>query len=119
MPHRDRIPFDEEGNMLSYPEPYRTAEWRVNEDFYDELAFQGFERGRSSAVAIFMNPDRKLFSMFLKDLAHAMPFMVNAKLNGIFRYQKRGTNYGVRLVNPKDKDLHVPDASVSSEIKTR
>lgn len=120
MPHRQlRIPFDADGNMLAYPESWKTMEWRENADFYDEMAFKGFERGRSSAVAIFMNLDRKLFPMFLKDLANAMPFMDNAKLNGVFRYQKRGTNYGVKLVNPKDKDIHVPDVAVSAEIKTR
>lgn len=93
------IPFDLDGNQLSYPESWKGVVWRDNVPFDGTLVYAGYSRGRSSALIEFLNyADGKRVSMFMTDFDKAARRMTNGMLSGRFRYVKRGQNYGIQLV---------------------
>lgn len=105
------IPFNKEGRLMSYATPKESGvggwnqahEWRQNHVFQRTLVFSEFERGRSAAHAIFIDPfNEHRFPMFLKDLADAIPHLVDGKLTGDFAYSKRGQNYATKYMGPTE-----------------
>ena len=113
------IPFStRDGNMLSYTgclpgdaydEKYNNGKWvwKENYVFVDDLIFDGFHRGCSSAGATFVSlNDGKNYNVFLKDLAEII-CISNLRLgivHGHFTFVKRGWNYGLRYITEKEKD---------------
>ena len=107
------IPFStRNGEMLSYTgclpgdaydEKYNNGKWvwKENYVFDDDLKFDGFYRGCSSAGAIFKSlNDGKEYNVFLKDLADIIKLdgFRSGIIHGQFTFVKRGQNYGLRYV---------------------
>ncbi len=101
-----QIPFYTEGpykGLAGYPDKYWPMEWRDNHVLMDRLVFDGFQRGRSAAHAVFKsttNGDR--YEMFLTDLEDVLRLGGIEKLGYItsyFTFVKRGMNYGIKLAS--------------------
>lgn len=79
--------------------------------FKDTFKFEGFERGRSSAVGIFTNEAKNLSSsMFLSNVSDVILLggcdLTN--LSGFFTMCKKGNNYGLKYLGntlPEDSGL--------------
>lgn len=94
-----KIPFDKDGNMLSYP--YNVEEWREPYKFSTRLKYNGYSRGRSSAVILFKDWQGRSYSMFMSDFDKMMQdgFDVDGKsVSGIFTFVKKGQNYGLQYL---------------------
>lgn len=94
-----RIPFDEDGHPMVYADGgwSKCAEWRDNTPFEDTLTFKNFTRGRSAARAVFLSKALGCrVEMFLATLKTVIPNLVEGKLSGTWRFEKRGQNYGIR-----------------------
>lgn len=89
----------------SNPSPYK------NFVFKDTFKFEGFSRGRSSAVGIFRNEDGTLSSsMFLSNVSDVILLggcdLLN--LSGYFTVCEKGANYGLKYLGetlPEDCGL--------------
>lgn len=113
------IPFStHDGNMLSYtgcfPGDYKDEKynngrwvWKENYIFEDDLKFDGFYRGCSSAGATFTSlNDGKEYNVFLKDLADIISSddLRSGIIHGRFTFVMRGCNYGLRWLQPAEGD---------------
>lgn len=105
--YEGKIPFDMYGTPVPYvwgreDAPHNSKYvWRDNEVFEAELEFKGFQRGRSAAHAVYVKADDKSWevTMFITDLKDVIKQgLAPLYLSGRFEYVKRGTNFGVRLV---------------------
>lgn len=95
------VPFDEEGNLITY-DKVNAFEWKDNFEFEGRLKFLRFERGRSSAVAIF-EVNGKEYPMFLTDLEDLLLNMSLSDRGQVWGYYnltfaKRGCNYGIKAI---------------------
>ena len=91
--------------------------------FYGEFKFIGFERGRSSATALYHSLDESLgVEMFLNDLGEVIKegFQPNP-LQGYFCFQKRGANYGIKYLGTEipESNLEVGELKLESFEKER
>ena len=94
-----KIPFGDNGDLLSYPESWKNINWRDNYIFSDVFEYNGYSRGRSSALILFKSiTDGREYPMFMTDFDSVARKMVNGVLKGEFTFQKRGQNYGVKMV---------------------
>lgn len=103
-----QVPFDEHGNLQSYPQRMiingRVVEsfWRDNYEFDDKLRIANISRGQSSAKFILKSDtDGREYPMFMKDM---LELIQTSKIsNGIviakWTFVKRGQNYGIKVVN--------------------
>ena len=98
-----KIPFDDQGNMLSYPESWKPIEWKENTVFFDTLKYDSFGRGRS-AVHIYMvsNTDGRKYTMFMKDFDAIVQDLDKGSTYQGWTYQKRGQNYGLRKATQEE-----------------
>lgn len=77
------------------------GEWRDNYVFSAILTVTGSERGRSAARVTLQDEQGHKYIMFLTDTVHLLQ---NAKtiaygdIDGEWTFQKRGANYGIKLV---------------------
>lgn len=94
-----KIPFDQNGNQLTYAAGWRDIEWRENDPFNDELTYVGYERGRSAAHLVFHTATGKRVTMFLGQFDRCAQHMNGGKFKGTFRFVKRGENYGVAMID--------------------
>lgn len=93
-----KIPYTKE-MVLSYPQSSATIKWRDNDPFDATITHTSFSRGRSSALLYWYDSARKLiYPMFIKDLSDAMPYIYGGQITGRFQFQKRGENYGLKLL---------------------
>lgn len=103
-----QIPFDKDGNPQTYPETWWVGEypnhkatgpeWRDNVDFYKVMTYDGFGRGRSSALLYFKDDAGIRYPMFMKDFDECAKHLVEGKVAGLWRFVKRGQNYGLTQV---------------------
>lgn len=96
-----QLPF-RDGALLHYPDyPTTTINWCDNHTMSATLTFQGFERGRSAAYAIWQTGDGKPWPMFLKDLGDVLARcdVRKASVTALWTFCKRGANYGIRLAD--------------------
>ena len=92
-----KIPFNARGDLLEYPEPHCTHEWRENVPFEAELTFDGIHRGRSAANAVYKNAAGASFTFFLTDFADLVRSGERLDvIRGTWVATKRGANYGIR-----------------------
>lgn len=93
-----QIPFDKDGNLLSYP--YNPAEWRDNYVFEETLEYRTYYRGRSSATIEFNDSDGHRYEMFLSDFHNVMQAkgLDGKKVTGKWTFIKKGQNYGIKAV---------------------
>lgn len=95
-----KIPFDDEGNQLHYPDFKWVNGKRVdcdmidNFEFRDTLSFDGMSRGRSAAYFHFRRSSGEKVIVFMKDLCEMMPNITYGHITGRFTFIKRGQNYG-------------------------
>ncbi|MFA5696687.1 MAG: hypothetical protein WC917_04600 [Bacilli bacterium] len=112
------IPFDADGNLLRYFGGDTDSEAAKNKAcrfgirllpnylFSATLVFLGFQRGRSAAYALFKDySNSKKYGMFLTDLESLLQNCNSNKglIWGIWTFQKRGSNFGIRLVKIEEK----------------
>jgi hypothetical protein len=94
-----QIPFDKNDEMMNYPESWENPIWKDNYEWEDELKYESYGRGRSAAYMIFVSTQtNKTYTMFLTDFDSIVSLLSGGALKGTFTFQKRGQNYGVRLV---------------------
>lgn len=108
--YEGKIPFDQHGAPIPYVMgrtrgPYAELDsryiWEDNKPFRAVLEFKRFERGRSAAHAIYVKADDQSWeaTMFLTDfeaiVKRGLPLLL---VTGEFEHVKRGTNYGVKLI---------------------
>jgi hypothetical protein len=103
--YEGKIPFDQYGSPVPFAGaiPARDIWWKDNEPFEATLTFQWFERGRSAAHAIYAKADDPTWQavMFLSDLGKLIEADVAPlHIRGTFIFVKRGTNYGIQLIEP-------------------
>ena len=114
------VPFDKDGNLLSYSwygitegekENERVERYRgdgslmevflPNFEFEDTLLFGYFSRGRSSIKAHFVGLHTgKRYEMFISDLEDVIKAhrLTGSEIKGKFTFIKKGQNYGVKLL---------------------
>lgn len=99
--YEGEIPFDHHGEFMNYADPrWEHVTWKPNDPFPDTMRFEGFERGRSAAHAIFISETTKQrYSMFLTHLSELILSHVGILPGGVVRgkwaFAKRGSNYGL------------------------
>lgn len=115
------IPFDKNDNLLGYTwwtlneneinEVYSLGikkcgnNWdecyfKPNKEFYDELEYIGYSRGRSSIKIKFKSLiNNKKYEMFITDFDN---LLLDGKfanpLKGNFTFCKRGANFGIKMI---------------------
>lgn len=96
------VPFDKDGNMMTYAEGssgfYAAKEWRPAEKFSAKLTYRGCYRGRSAAVFTFVDENGHSYPFFMSGFDEIVKHMVNGVVSGIFQPVKRGSNYGIEKV---------------------
>ncbi len=94
------VPFNDDGNMLGYPCGYVTDYRELSEEFKANLSYTGFSRGRSSIKAHFEDVSSGVkYEMFMKDLDTILKDSGNViEVLGLWTFQKRGMNFGIKLV---------------------
>jgi hypothetical protein len=101
-----KVPFDDRGNLLTYPQSFYRGNERVYPVWLDNLEFEtkmtvtSFTRGRSSAIFILKNGQGREHPMFLKDLYEMLlsTTIINGEIYGTWTFCKRGQNYGLQWV---------------------
>jgi hypothetical protein len=102
-PSYTEAPFDENGNLLSYPRAWFGKEvvWNPIEPFVESLKLVGTERGRSAAHFMWEDTRGRQYPMFLTDLVN---LLIRRPITppGVTHYEtwtikKRGQNYGIAL----------------------
>jgi hypothetical protein len=92
------IAFYDNGSMAEYD--YYKTKLQPNFAFEDLLIYEGYSRGRSSAVLNFTSlNDQKKYSMFLSEFDDFMKesgFEQRKIISGIFCFCKKGSNYSLR-----------------------
>lgn len=87
--------------LMSYPE--HDAAWEIGEAFGGILVFDGFERGRSAAHAIWRDVSTgKRYPMFLTFLEDVIKnkggISHTGEIAGVFGFAKRGMNYSIMMI---------------------
>jgi hypothetical protein len=94
-----KIPFDSNGEMLSWAPGWGQVEWKDNYEWEDNLEYESFGRGRSAVHIYFRSLiTGKKYTMFMTDFHDVVKDMVTGRISGTFTFQKRGANYGMRRV---------------------
>lgn len=108
--YKGKIPFHDKGNpgekhLYSYEGERcfheNNKDWtEENEEFEEKLRYVNYGRGRSSVEFFFENTEGTLFvQMFVSDMDKLLKTGVSPlEVNGRWRYCKKGSNYGVQLV---------------------
>jgi hypothetical protein len=104
-------PFNEDGNMVSYPnEPHpghKRCPWhtkmRTVEPFEAEMRVTGFERGQSAARVTLQDIATGVsYPLFLADLLPILQEPTREapelRIRGTWAVSKRGRNYGIKRV---------------------
>jgi hypothetical protein len=101
-----QIPFGKDGNPLVYAREgqYNLEKWVPNYTFDDVLTIDGITRGRSAAQFNLSGSDGRKYTMFMTDMFDVIKRadIHRGMIAGTWTFQKRGQNYGVRLLKEKD-----------------
>lgn len=96
------IPFDKEGNQLSYAYSWidGKVEWRNNYEFDATLTYSDYARGRSAVGILLCDEHGHQYSMFLSmlDELFISRGFEGRSVTGRWTFVKRGENYSIRLV---------------------
>jgi len=93
-----QIPFDKDGNQLSY-EGYGAMQYLDNFEFVDTLEYVSYRTGRSAIGFTFRRASSgTLVNIFITDMDKMLLKMVEGKITGKFTFCKRGANYGCKLL---------------------
>lgn len=102
----DKLPFDDKGNFVNYAYneniyTHIKYEWKDNVPFYAEMTSDSISRGRSSANFIFVDQNRRRYTVFMKDTLWLLQnlsslIIVDGVIKGMWVGCKRGDNYGIK-----------------------
>ena len=92
------IPFDADGNQLSYANGWQNPQMRPNEAFQDTLTFLDYGRARSSVIFTFQRSNGKMVNVFVSDFTAMISHMQRGEITGKFAFRKSGRNYGCYLI---------------------
>lgn len=111
MAREYKIPFRKwpggEIHMLEYPgwDPENQTEWRDNLTFKADLQMQGSYRGRSAVRVRVKNlSNGEIYSMGFStfvDAAETLKISKGKITGGTWTFEKRGSNYGLVLLQEK------------------
>jgi hypothetical protein len=98
------VPVNDRGNVLSY-DPYSFSgqgKRREVKPFTDTMTILGYRRGRSAAGFLLEGHDGVQYPIFMKDMVDVM--QQRTITEGVIQktqwtFCKRGSNYGVKLVD--------------------
>jgi hypothetical protein len=94
------IPFDDEGNQLTYEWWYTKAK-TPNFIFEDTLEYKSYSKGRSAVEFKFERESSgKSVSFSISQAEALFPLMVKGKVSGRFSFVKRGQNYSCMYLGP-------------------
>lgn len=99
MTKQIQIPFDENGNQLSYP--YYGHIMKDNYEFEDDLQIIDVERGRSACIFIAHSKNTgKKYKLFLSSMLEIInnTNMHYGEFSGKFTFIKRGAKYSLKLL---------------------
>lgn len=88
------IDIPDEMNIEKYMNP---GMWREGGPFYLTLDFSSITAVRGAARAIMRDAHGDFHDILIPDFAEIVPHMVNGKISGKFKIQKRGQKYGLKL----------------------
>ncbi|QNJ56923.1 hypothetical protein SEA_REINDEER_132 [Mycobacterium phage Reindeer] len=110
-------PFDQNGNMISYPGEITGWEWYLDDEgnqryrairaemtpmepFYGEMRVVGIETGRSAKRLVLEDINTgKTYPLFVADIVKLLQD-AGTVLTGTWGASKRGQNYGIKRVAP-------------------
>lgn len=99
-----RSPFNEHGGLMHWANPRATTKYDAAHEWRDEVHFEATlevlqtVRGQSAAYLIVKDQDGIEHTMFITDLVDALPHFKKGKCKGLWVPQKRGQNFGFKLV---------------------
>jgi hypothetical protein len=98
------VPVADDGSLHHFPQRRGGLNWQPWEPPTGALTFEGFERGRSAAYAIFRSRDGRTFPMFLSDLEKVLlseAGLIAGETDpfATWTVRKRGQNYGIGLAS--------------------
>ncbi|WP_238009469.1 hypothetical protein KZZ52_26640 [Dactylosporangium sp. AC04546] len=93
------VPYDGDGNLLHYVDPWATPTMRPNEPFKAALQVEMMESGRSAKYLIWRDGDGRRFPMFIIDLVDMLQRaeVLQGAVEATWIVRKRGQNYGIAL----------------------
>lgn len=92
------------GSLLGYYFEYLYEEGEIelieNIEFYAELEYQGYSRGRSSVTINFKGNKGENYPMFLSDFDDVLKNadIINRKVYGKWTFCKKGKNFGIKII---------------------
>ena len=98
------IPFDVNGNQLSYPDHYimsRGGTWRPNAPFRATMKIVDMQRGRSAMQFILEDDQGHKYTMFAKDMLNLIQqfgVTMGKATPSMWAFVKRGANYGLTAI---------------------
>jgi hypothetical protein len=109
MPNKKpiQVPFDTNGNQLSYAGRYApTSAIKMvdNYEFDGVLTFESMRRGRSACTAYFITDKGMRVSVFLSDFVALMKHVHGGRVTGRFTWHKKGANIGCYLIGAEAGD---------------
>lgn len=92
-------PREVKGSLIDYDNRSGNVEYIENKVFEDTLTFEGYARGRSSAVFHFVDSSGATYQMFMTDIDDLLKNrdIINRQVKGKWTFCKRGKNYGIKL----------------------
>lgn len=92
-------PREVKGSLIDYDNRSGNVEYIENKVFGDTLTFEGYSRGRSSAVFNFVDSNGATYQMFMTDIDNLLKSkdLINRQVKGTWTFCKRGQNYGIKL----------------------
>ena len=93
--YKGKIPFDDKGNQLHYPEFHSRlgGEWKDNFKFNQTMKIVTIERGRSAAYFILEDEHEVRYTMFCTDI---VGLLKGISFTGEWEFVKRGRNFGIK-----------------------
>ena len=100
-----KIPF-KKGNLVDYMYNGQTNNYSWKDKDYTitrTMKIVSTRRGRSSAQFILEDEEGHVFNMFMTDTLDMLQraHIVNGKVQGVWGFKKRGTNYGMKYIGEK------------------
>jgi hypothetical protein len=110
------VPVDKDGNWLHFPmqqHEYVNGKWTtfdygweiVQTPFYAALEVVQMNTGRSAKYLTVRNRDTGVeYPLFVSDLVDLIKYgnVANGVITGTWTGSKRGQNYGIKIVKPKE-----------------
>lgn len=100
-----KAPYFPNGSLMHYPSSWDDADWRDIVPFTARLTLACYTRGYSAAFFLLLDEQNREYPMFLTDFTELVQQRACIRgrfLLSTYTVQKRGQNYGIRLVRPEE-----------------